>query len=243
MSNKELTLKVTILLAFTTSSGISALHILDLNNTLKTVEYYEYRFHKLHKSRIRGQSPLFLKIYAFSSEKALCEVAALDCYIERTSIWREKIQAFQSLVSFIKPHNVVPKSTVAACWVKQMLIMSGINTDIFKTHFTRSLSSSHARLSGLSSPDIIKRGSWSNKTTLERLSWLLKKNFRKLLRISKALPPRWKPPWRGEGAYLTKRFQPAYRQEELVGVMLLVWAEQTDLLKYLAKECIQYCSL
>ena len=70
-------------------------------------------------------------------------------------------------VSFIKSHNAVAKSTVSG-WVKQILIMFGINTDIFKPHSTRSASPSHARLSGLSLSDILKRGFWSNKTTREK---------------------------------------------------------------------------
>ena len=64
-----------------------------------------------------------------------------------------KNQTSQLLVSFIKPHNAVAKSTVAG-WVKQILIMSGINTDILKSHSTRSASSSHARISSLSLSDI-----------------------------------------------------------------------------------------
>ena len=55
--NKELTLKVTNLLALTTLSTISALHILDLNHMMKTSEYYEFRFLKLHKSWRRDESP------------------------------------------------------------------------------------------------------------------------------------------------------------------------------------------
>ena len=77
--NKELT----ILLALTASSGISALHILDLNHMIKTSKYYEF-IGKLHKSWRRGESPLSLKIYALPPDKALCVVAALDCYIKRT---------------------------------------------------------------------------------------------------------------------------------------------------------------
>ena len=69
--NKELKLKVTILLALTASSRISALHIFDLNHMMKTSKYYEFKFHK---------------IYAFPSDKALYVVAGLDCYIERTSV-------------------------------------------------------------------------------------------------------------------------------------------------------------
>ena len=37
------------------------------------------------------ESPPSLKTYAFPSDKALCVVVALDCYRERTSIWRKKI--------------------------------------------------------------------------------------------------------------------------------------------------------
>ena len=82
LSNK--TPKVTILLALTTSSRISARHILDLNHMIKTSEYYEFRFCKLHKSSRSGESPPSLKIYAFPSDRALCVVAPLDCCIERT---------------------------------------------------------------------------------------------------------------------------------------------------------------
>ena len=55
--NKELTLKVTNVLALTTSSTISALHILDINHMMKTSECYEFRFLKLHKSWRRDESP------------------------------------------------------------------------------------------------------------------------------------------------------------------------------------------
>ena len=58
LSNKELTLKVTILLALTTSSRIPALHILGLNHMTKTSECYELRFQLLHKYWKRDESPL-----------------------------------------------------------------------------------------------------------------------------------------------------------------------------------------
>ena len=86
---------------------------------IKTSEYYEFKFHKLHNSWRRDESPPSLKIYAFPSDKALC-VAALDSYMERTSVWKEKNLTSQLLVSFIKPYNAVAKSAVAG-WVKQIL--------------------------------------------------------------------------------------------------------------------------
>ena len=56
---------------------------------VKTSEYHEFRFYKLRKSGKRSESSPSLKIYAFpsdKSDKAFCTVAALDCYIERTSV-------------------------------------------------------------------------------------------------------------------------------------------------------------
>ena len=50
LSNKELPLKVVILLVLTISSRVPALHILNLNQMMKTSEYYKFRFHRLHKS-------------------------------------------------------------------------------------------------------------------------------------------------------------------------------------------------
>ena len=85
-------------------------------------------------------------------------------YRKNSNLEIKKNQGSQSLVSFTKPHDTVTKFTVAG-WVKQILITSGINTDIFKPHSTRSASLSHARLSSLSLSDIFKGGSWYNKTT------------------------------------------------------------------------------
>ena len=98
LSNKEVTLKVTILLALTTSSRISALYILDLNHMIKASEYYEFRFHKLHKTWRKGESPPSLKIYAFPSDKTLCVVAVLDCY-KREDINLERKKSSFSMIS------------------------------------------------------------------------------------------------------------------------------------------------
>lgn len=58
-----------------------------------------------------------------------------------------------------------------------------------------------------------------------------------------ASPPRWKPPWCGEGAYLTKRFQPVHQQGKLAranllrlgrisGSSLVLCQEQDSVLKF-----------
>ena len=57
---------------------------------MKTSEYHEFKFHKLEALGEGVESPPSLKIYALPSDKALCVVAALDCCIERTLIWRQQ---------------------------------------------------------------------------------------------------------------------------------------------------------
>ena len=46
-----------------------------------------------------------LENYAFPSDKALCLIATLECYIERN-------QSGDLLISFVKPFNAVTKSAV-----------------------------------------------------------------------------------------------------------------------------------
>ena len=47
--------------------------------------------------------------------------------------------------------------------------LSGINTEVFTGHSTRSASTSKAKASGVSSNDIIKRVYWTQTSTFEKL--------------------------------------------------------------------------
>ena len=89
------TLKVTIPLALITSSRISTLYF-GFNLyvfIVKTSGYYEFQ---LQKTWRRGKYSPSLKLYAFPSDKILRVIADLDCYIERTAIWRAKTSIITS---------------------------------------------------------------------------------------------------------------------------------------------------
>ena len=55
--------------------------------------------------------------------------------------------------------------------------LSGINTEVFTGHSTRSASTSKAKASGVSSNDIIKRVYWTQTSTFEKFT--KKKSFQK----------------------------------------------------------------
>ena len=83
----------------------------------------------------------------------------------KCNVWRVKESQF--IVSHIKPHKPVSPSRVSR-WLGQVLAMTGINTEGFKAHLTRSLSSSKAEITGVYLTDIIKQGNWSQTSTFQR---------------------------------------------------------------------------
>ena len=50
-------------------------------------------------------------------------------------------------------------------WVEKVLKLEKIDTDTYKAHSTRLASASDVKLKDLSLADILKRGSWSRKST------------------------------------------------------------------------------
>ena len=62
------------------------------------------------------------------------------------------------------PHKPVVSSTISE-WVKTVLMKSGVDIGTFKAHSTRTSSTSKAGCQGVPIEDILKQGSWSNKST------------------------------------------------------------------------------
>ena len=60
----------------------------------------------------------------------------------------------------IRPHKPV-KSATLAHRIKNLLVKSGIDSNIFKAHSTRGAASSTAARAGLSVSDIIRMADWS----------------------------------------------------------------------------------
>ena len=71
------------------------------------------------------------------------------------------------LLSFVKPHNEVTKSTILG-WIKEVLKQLEINVEHFKAHSERSASSSKAQMSGLPFEQIFRRGNWSTKSAWQK---------------------------------------------------------------------------
>ena len=166
LSDRLLTLKLTMLLALASACRCSEIQNLDIRYMTRSATSYTFQFTKVSKSWKKGKPPPSLKFFQLESNRKLCVVSAIDIYLKRSLQWRAGSK-HQLLLSTIQPHNEVAKSTISGC-VKAVLENSGIDINIFKAHSSRSASTSKAKCEGCSLKDILKRGQWSGKTTWQK---------------------------------------------------------------------------
>ena len=70
-------------------------------------------------------------------------------------------------MSFQKPYKEVVSSTISG-WIKKVLKLAKIDTDIYKAHLTCSASTSNVKLKGFFLAYLLKGGSWSRKPAWQR---------------------------------------------------------------------------
>ena len=165
LSDKFLTYKLTMLMALTLACRTLGLQHLNIMFMVKTPSSFTFTFHKLHKAWKKLKSPPSV-FHCFEGDGSLCVVAVLNEYLKRSEKWRTSDE-WQLLLSFVQPHKPVVSSTISG-WIKKVLTISGVDVGVFKGHSTRSASTSKAALSGLSVPDILERGCWSNSSTWQK---------------------------------------------------------------------------
>ena len=105
-------------------------------------------------------------VYAYSPDKQLCVVQTLNRYLEMTKDRRDPSRT-QLLLSYRKPYKEIASSTVSG-WIKKVLQLANVDTNVFKGHSTRSASTSKVNLKGLALSDILHRESWSRASTWQK---------------------------------------------------------------------------
>ena len=160
---KNLTLKLTMLLALTSAQRCQALQALSLDNMRLNEEECIFYFTKLLKASKpeKHQSPLVLK--AFVPKEQICPIKVLKECVKRTKSIRG--QDNQLLISYQQPHRGVKTDTISR-WLKEVLQQAGI--DNYTGHSTRAASSSAAKRSNVDLATILQAAGWSNATTFNK---------------------------------------------------------------------------
>ena len=155
LSLKMLTLKLTALIALSSAPRAQALASLNLDCMQVMDSKVVFHFNNLLKTSKQGKS-FTLELKHFENEK-LCVMHTLLKYVEKTSNIRKSRQLLVSYCSYMS----VTSSTIAR-WLKEILNLSGINTQTFKAHSYRSAATSAAFSKGCSLKDILKTADWSS---------------------------------------------------------------------------------
>ena len=107
------------------------------------------------KGRKAGE-PFLLEIYKYNSVD-ICPVQILELYLRKTKDVRKDNQL---LISFSNL-KAVTTSTVAR-WLKAVLNLAGIDTNVFKAHSYRNASVSMAVRRGCSLQQVLKTADWKS---------------------------------------------------------------------------------
>ena len=153
LSLKDLSLKLTMLLRLTTAQRGQTIYSLDVNYIQAVDDKYRITVMQKLKSSKPGVHLEPIVLHAFKEDKKLCVFEHLKEYLSRTRDLRNGQS--QLLISYIKPHKAVSRST-SSRWTKQIMKSAGINVTMYTSHSTRYASTSSCEEKGFSITEIIK---------------------------------------------------------------------------------------
>ena len=165
LSQKELTLKLAMLLALVCRARGHELHAINP----QAISWFEDKAvcHILGMTKTKTQSKPHksFEIMRYKVSNNIDPVQCLQSYLHLTASQRESGEQKSHLfLSFASPHHAIKTCTIAR-WLKIVMADAGVDLSKFKAHSTRAAAVSKVPLSGLSVMEIAKLGDWSNATT------------------------------------------------------------------------------
>ena len=161
LSRRQLSFKLATLLILVSGQRVQTIHALNINNMYIDDNSVTFTLDTLIKqSSVHNLSGRTIVIPKYDKNKKICPVTCLKQYLKRTERERKNPQLF---ISTQLPYKPVAKSTISR-WIKCTLNLSGINTEKYKTHSSRSaVSSAAAKTIDLAA--IMKAAGWSRAST------------------------------------------------------------------------------
>ena len=165
LSLKDLTLKMTMLIALLSGQRCQTIHALDTTTMVLSADKCVFYIYELLKTSRPGKHYGCLELRAYADDKQLCVVNLLQEYVQRTVKFRGTNA--QLLLSYHKLHNPVSTATIGR-WLKEVLKRAGIDIQKFSAHSTRSASVSAAKTLNISVKTILDAAGWSNADTFAK---------------------------------------------------------------------------
>lgn len=166
LSLKDLTIKLTSLIALTNAARTQTLQLLSVHKLKKLNSKFVLFFDGLLKQSRPGNDFSFIELFAFPPDRRLCVFTVLKEYLRRTRVLRGAGET-KLLLSYMKPHKPVTNHTISR-WIKTAMCRSGIDTKQFTSHSIRAAVTSKASESSVPIGDILKKAGWTNSGTFGR---------------------------------------------------------------------------
>lgn len=161
LSLENLTYKLVLILALISSQRVQTLTKIKLSNIVTFDDRLEIKITDIIKTSAPNKCQPKIVAPIFHEKPNLCIASVIKHYIELTKILRCGCE--QLLITIKKPHHAASPQTVSN-WIKKGLLLSGVDTSVFKAHSTRHASTSAAFKSGISIDNIRRAAGWSEKS-------------------------------------------------------------------------------
>ena len=165
LSLKQLTLKLTMLIALTQAARPQTIHLLTTRNMAITESKAIIHLEEALK-HTRPSKPLqAVVIEQYPHDEDLCTLNVLKEYMIRTKEWR--IENSRLILSHVQPHKPVSRDTIRR-WLHTVMKEAGIDTQSFGPYSTRSASASKAAKINIHLDDIMKTAGWTRQSTFNK---------------------------------------------------------------------------
>lgn len=162
---KDLTLKVTMLLALLSGQRLQTLKAFSVKSMTLTDTKCVFQINVPLKTTRPGRHMSALEFCEYTPSDDLCIVKHLKFYLNLTSTLRRDCD--QLLITYNKPHRAASSATIGR-WLKTVMTKSGIDTQQFGAHSTRVAAASAAFSKKVSVDTILSAAGWSNVQTFAR---------------------------------------------------------------------------
>lgn len=163
---KYITLKLCILLALIGSTRVQFLYALNIDKIKRVGDQFTLRVDELMKTDRQGkQTGHELTLSTYPHDKTICACDILQCYIAATAEIRGHEK--RMFISYKKPHAAVSKVTISN-WIRKVLALAGINTDIFSAHSVRAAAVSKLKAQLVPVGEIMQRAGWTQESTFQK---------------------------------------------------------------------------
>lgn len=131
-------------------------------------DHITFRIAGLTKTKRPNKPQLSFTFDKYTPDESLDVVQCLQEYLKRTNDLRKTSEQKQHLfIAYTKPHKPIVACSVAR-WLKCVMAMANIDTNVYKAHSTRAASTSKAIVQGLSTSQIIGYANWARVTTFNK---------------------------------------------------------------------------